>query len=314
MGLGDWRARQQMRDPVRGVFRKTGFYDRHPASNPPGTRMTGVIIAPGVPAMAAEHRVDGRGRWAGQEEFPVVVDRADPARFAILWSELEAVPWRDRELASAPAEADRLSAGPHTSFGPHTSAGPHVGAGPDVGTGSDPGARANVPGPPDPACTQDGGAGPDGPYYPAVQGPALPQATIGQAMRAAAAGRPEFFGARGGRPVPGTPGGGFSPEQSADPLAHSVSMGGSAGQRASAVVAGVREIAIPAGLPSALGGIVDLTLDITVPDGTRYTTVTRVGFSTPERRLRVAAPGTELMVLIDPADRTRVAIDTSGLF
>lgn len=301
MGLGDWRARQQMRDPVRGVFRKTGFYDRHPASNPPGTRMTGVIIAPGVPAMAAEHRVDGRGRWAAEEEFPVLVDRADPARFAILWSELEAVPSRDRELASAQAEADRINADPD------------IGAGPDPGAGPDAGA------PPDPGCGQEGGAVPDG-LYPAVQGPALPQATIGQAMRAAAAGRPEIFGARGargrgtrGRPATGNPGGGLTPDQSADLLVHSVSMGGSAGQRASAVVAGVREIAIPPGLASALGGVVDLTLDITVPDGTRYTTVTRVGFSTPERRLRVAAPGTQLMVLIDPADRTRVAIDTSGL-
>lgn len=294
MGLGDWRARQQMRDPVRGVFRKTGFYDRHPASTPPGTRMTGVIIAPGVPAMAAEHRVDGRGRWAGQEEFPVLIDRADPARFAILWSELETVPWRDRELASAQAEADRLSSGPD------------LGSGPDRGPGPDMGA------PPDSAYGQDGGAGPDGPY-PAVQGPALPQATIGQAMRAAAAGRPEIFLARG-RQAPGSPCGGVTPEQSADLLAHSVSMGGSAGQRASAVVADVREIAIPAGLPSTPGGVVDLTLNITVPDGTSYTTVTRVGFSTPERRLRVAAPGTQLTVLIDPADRTRVAIDTSGLF
>jgi hypothetical protein len=259
MGLGDWRARQQMRDPVRGVFRKTGFYDKHPASTPPGTLMTGVVIAPGVPAMAAEHRVDGRGRWAGQEEFPVLVDRADPARFAILWSELETVPWRDRELA-----------------------------------------------------------------YPAVQGPAMPQATIGQAMRAAAAGRPEIFGARG-RQVPGSPaggftpdgfapGGGFAPGASGDLLAHSVSTGGSAGQRASAVVAGVREVAIPPGLPAAApGGVVDLALDITVPDGTRYTTITRVGFSTQERRLRIAAPGTQLTVLIDPADRSRVAIDTSDL-
>jgi hypothetical protein len=47
---------------VRGVFRVTGFYDKHPSSSPPGTRITGVIIAPGIPATPAEHKVDERGR------------------------------------------------------------------------------------------------------------------------------------------------------------------------------------------------------------------------------------------------------------
>jgi len=46
--------------------------------------------------------------------------------------------------------------------------------------------------------------------------------------------------------------------------------------------------------PSAPGGVVDITLEIRAPDGTRYTAVTRVGFSTPERRARVATVGTQL--------------------
>jgi hypothetical protein len=62
MGLSDRRAKHNMRDPVRGVFRVTGFYDKHPSSSPPGTRITGVIIAPGIPATPAEHKVDERGR------------------------------------------------------------------------------------------------------------------------------------------------------------------------------------------------------------------------------------------------------------
>jgi hypothetical protein len=111
-----------------------------------------------------------------------------------------------------------------------------------------------------------------------------------------------------GRPVPGMPGGGLTPEQAAQMLAS----GG--GERAGAVVLDAREIAIPPGMPSAPTGMVDISLEIRRADGTRYTTVTRVGFSTPERRARVATPGTQLTVLIDRGDRSRVAIHTTGLF
>jgi catechol 2,3-dioxygenase-like lactoylglutathione lyase family enzyme len=110
MGVADWRAKH-MRDPVRGVFRVTGFYDKHPSSTPPGTRITGVITAPGIPATPAEHKVDERGRWADHQELPVLVDRSDPSRFAILWNEVGQVSWQGREMASAQAEADRLNAG-----------------------------------------------------------------------------------------------------------------------------------------------------------------------------------------------------------
>jgi hypothetical protein len=71
---------------------------------------------------------------------------------------------------------------------------------------------------------------------------------------------------------------------------------------------------IPPGMLSAPAGMVDITLEVRTADGTCYTTATRVGFSTPERRARVATPGTQLSVYIDPSDRSRVAIDTSGLF
>lgn len=67
-------------------------------------------------------------------------------------------------------------------------------------------------------------------------------------------------------------------------------------------------------MPSAPAGTVDITLEVRRADGSRYTTVTRVGFSAPERRARVATPGTQLTVLIDPGDLSRVAIDTTGLF
>jgi len=113
MSLGDWRAKRQMRDPVRGVFRVTGFYDKHPSSEPPGTRITGVLLAPGIPATPAEHKVDTRGRWVAKGDLPALIDRSDPSRFAILWSEVTRVSQRDRQMQAAGAEADWLNAEEH---------------------------------------------------------------------------------------------------------------------------------------------------------------------------------------------------------
>lgn len=291
MGLSDWRAKHNMRDPVRGVFRVTGFYDKHPSSNPPGTRVTGVISAPGMPATPAEHKVDERGRWASHQELPVLVDRSDPSRFAILWSEVQNVSWRDSEMSSAQAMADQLNTA-QPGFQPYVEQAPY-------------------PGPP--------GYQPGVPFYPGqpqvqISMASLPpdaaaavQAAVAQALGAAGLGGQQVFGAPG-RPVPGMPGGGLTPEQAAQMAA------GGGGERASAVVIDAREIAIPPGMPAAPAGMADITLEVRRADGTRYTTVTRVGFSTPERRARVTAPGTQLSVYIDPSDRSRVAIDTSGLF
>jgi len=279
MGLSDWRAKRQMRDPVRGVFRVTGFYDKHPASTPPGTRITGVITAPGIPATAAEHKVDERGRWAAHQELPVMVDRSDPSRFAILWSEITRVSWRDSEMSSAEAEAARLNVAPSAPSAPWPGAGTAAPGGP---------APQVVSLPPEAA--------------------AAVQAVVGQALQAAGlTPEPEVLGAPG-RPAPGRPGGGVTPEQAAQMIA------GGGGQRAWAVVTDAREIAVPPGLPAAPAGVVDITLEIAAPDGSRYPAVTRVGFSTPQRRARVATVGTELSVLVDPADRSRVAIGTTGLF
>jgi hypothetical protein len=119
-----------------------------------------------------------------------------------------------------------------------------------------------------------------------------------------------------GRPAPGAPGGGVTPKQAAEVLARA---GRGGEEEADAVVLAANEIEVPRGMRSVLGtpppgGIVDLTLGVTRSDGSGYTAVTRLGFSTPERRQRVAAVGTELKVLIDPADQARVVIDPRGLF
>lgn len=290
MGLTDWRAKHNMRDPVRGVFRVTGFYDAHPSSSPPGTRMTGVIIAPGIPATPAEHKVDERGRWASHQELPVLVDRSDPTRFAILWSEVQQVSWRDTEMNSAQAEAGRINAAqqgfpPYPGPQGYPSYGGQPGFPPFAGQ---PGQVHVVNLPPEAA--------------------AAVQAAVGQALQAAGMGQQQQVLGAPGRPVPGMPGGGLTPEQAAQMVA------GGGGERASAVVIDAREVAIPPGMPSAPAGTVDISLEIRRADGTRYTTVTRVGFSTPERRSLVATPGTQLTVLIDPSDRSRVAIDTSEMF
>jgi hypothetical protein len=111
-----------------------------------------------------------------------------------------------------------------------------------------------------------------------------------------------------GRAAPGTAGGGTTPEQAAAALAQPSGM-----QRATAVVLTSHEVSIPAGLTGGgPAGVVDITLDITPADGNPYTAVTRVSFSTPERRARFTAAGARLNVLVDPADHSRVIIDPSG--
>jgi hypothetical protein len=103
MGFSERRAVRHMKAPVRGLFRVTGFYDV-----PSATVLTGVITAPGIPATPAEHSADNRGRWVGNDELPVAVDSADPARFVVLWDEVDAVSWRSQERKTAQGLADRL--------------------------------------------------------------------------------------------------------------------------------------------------------------------------------------------------------------
>lgn len=117
MGISTWRAKRQMKYPERGVLRVTGFYDALSHSAPSGTRITGIITAPGIPDTPVEHKSDDQDSWAGVREVPVLVDRADPSRFLILWDEAQPISWRDQEL-QAPPEADRITRG---QYGPRTS-------------------------------------------------------------------------------------------------------------------------------------------------------------------------------------------------
>lgn len=99
------------------------------------------------------------------------------------------------------------------------------------------------------------------------------------------------------------PHGGFTPEQSANVLAFG------AGQPATAVVVEVTDVEPEYGTFPPPGGIADLRLEITKPDGSFSTAVTRVAFSSPERRAAVARVGASLRVRVDPLDASKVAIE-----
>lgn len=83
---------------------------------------------------------------------------------------------------------------------------------------------------------------------------------------------------------------------------------------ATGTVLAVREVVVPEGLSGAdAGGTTDLSLDITLPDGSGYSTSMRITFSTPEKHDAVAVVGRSLPVLVNPAARDQVMVDTSKL-
>lgn len=83
---------------------------------------------------------------------------------------------------------------------------------------------------------------------------------------------------------------------------------------ATATVLAAQEVTLPGTFANLMPGtIVDLTLQVAPPDGDGYTTHTRLVFSTPERRARIAAPGTRLPIRIDPNRRTHVEVDRTAL-
>ena len=133
MGISDWRAKKQMKYPERGTLRITGTAE-HPAAGPSGIRITGVITAPGVPAQNVEHETDAGDRLVGAQELPVLVDRADPSRFTILWDEIQPTSWRDpqdplgQEVAGLNAAAG-MGAGGQQSDRPESALGRMFGQG-----------------------------------------------------------------------------------------------------------------------------------------------------------------------------------------
>jgi hypothetical protein len=291
-----------MKDPVRGVFRVTGFYDAHPHSSPPGTRITGVIVAPGMPATPAEHKVDGR-HWADSQELPVLVDRSDPSRFVVLRDEVKPVSWQDRERQAAQAEADRLNAtasnaadgAPHTAGdgSPFGFDGPAEVAFDDVVT----------VGPAEVAFDDVMTVGPDGQVHNTTL---PPEAAAG--VEAAVRQVLEGLGPTLAGESSATPYGGVNPVEAARMVASK------SGERATAIVVAVTDKKPRFAALAPPGGMADLTLEVTRADGSIYTAHSVIGFSTQERRSIVAVVGKRLNVFIDPSTPTKIAIDTAGLF
>jgi hypothetical protein len=69
-----------------------------------------------------------------------------------------------------------------------------------------------------------------------------------------------------------------------------------------------------AGLSSAPGGTWDITVSVTDPNGgAGWEAVTRMSFSSLERRAMRTATGNELPVLVDPDNRIRIIVDVARL-
>lgn len=309
MGARNWLRNHRLSDPVDGTYRLTacsgGAYDASYSN----CLMEGVVTAPGVAPVAVEHRcLAPTKKWPSSgDTLPVVVDRADPQRLRVKWDEIPTGRERGRQAAQGAAEllAQQMGAGPS-------------GTGPVGPASGSPFSGSSSSGSPSEATFSTGDisampeqiqrlvAGIEQAARQAMDGSGTP---AGQSWVNVTVGPEVTVLGAPGRPAPGAPGGGTTPEQAAQAVA-----GRSGMQEATAVVLAAHEVSVPFGMPGASpGGVVDITLDVNGPDGSTYSTVTRISFSTAERKARIAVPGGTLPVLIDPSDRSRIVIDTRRL-
>lgn len=274
MGLRNWLHNRRMSDPVAGVLRLSGCSGAPSGAKYGTCRMFGVVSGSGVGPVAVEHRCAApTARWPRPDQSLPVT--VDRADPTRI-----RVRWqetrtnRERALRVAEREATRSL------------------------TIRDSTASAGTP--------------------ESVRLPAEAQELIDRLTATARAAGAEVTTSMGfdlgdpGRPRPGTPGGGLTSDQAA--ARHDVK--GDALHPATARVIAVHEVRFPPGSPAftcATAGIVDLTLEVTPPWGDDYTTVLRMGFSSPDRRARIATCGTRLPVLINVAARDQIAVDTNQL-
>lgn len=272
MGLSEWRTRRSMRDPVRGTFTRTGDYFTHPGRTPMRSTLTGVITAPGLAAVPAECPADRHGRWVGTEVYPVLVDRAEPTRFVVLWDEIARPDWQADARQRAQDAADRMNADGPAQPPPRISVQVQ---------GMDP----NAPVPDwarelaEQALTNLTGA--------ANTDPAAPTLTVDGELP----------------PMVLNVGGGHPSAAEADRLIRT-------GEPATATVTAITPVDLPqALLPGPDASLVDLSLRVIRRDGSSYPATTRQGFRSAARRAQLAVPGAVLPVRLDPADPARVVID-----
>jgi hypothetical protein len=311
MGIrGRWRA-GHMKDPMAGVFRVAGSYDPHPSSSGHRQRLTGVLVVPGLPPTPAEVDGDTGGRWVGQTELPVTVDRADPTNIRVEWQDVRKFDQQAVARQRAADEAAKLAAGPPAGFpatGPGwTGAGPGWSgstsstttftAGGDTGidvngaigealrrVGMDP-SRMHVTGSPNVEVTVVNGS----------TGAELGPGGMNELFD-------RVFGSAGNQGGAGAPAGGLFGGAGLLPT-----------EDATAVVVAAHEVA-PGVEPRGPGSsLVELTLDVTRAGAPTYSATTRIGFSTPQRRAAVATVGTRLPVKVSPANPALLTVDVSKL-
>lgn len=276
MGLKDWRTKHSMRDPVRGQFQVTGRYDAHPNGSSFRDVLTGVVSGPGVAPTAGEHLADIDGRWVGRDTLPVTIDRAEPTKFVVLWDEVPKPDFRAQARAQAQQAADAARGGQV----PMAKAAPteiHV----------------------------EGGDRPDG---------STPEWATEMVADLARRGL-----------IPGGTVGSIDvqapitvqlPDQVVHLTAGRVSAGEAAqliatGRPAEAVLLSVTDVAVPQqALPGPTASLCDLTLRVKPANDASFVAVTRLGFRSAERRAAIAVVGATLPVRIDPADHSRVVVDS----
>ncbi len=275
MGLKNWIKNRRMSDPVQAVLQLTACSAGSSGAAYSHCRMQGVVTGAEVGPVAVEHYCTApTSRWPQPGQgLPVMVDRADPTRLRVLWKQIPTNRDRARQITEALAQQQARADRHDFSSAP---------------------AEGSAP--------------------PGMEGVAAQvQSLLGQITAAARTGGATVTGSSivyevvgaPGRPMPGTPGGGLTPDQAA----------AAAGlQEATARVLAVHEITPPpepgGGGP---GGVVDITLDVSPATGSGYATTTRIAFSSPEKRARIAIVGRSLPVLINPGARDQIAIDTRRL-
>jgi hypothetical protein len=169
MGINDWRAKRQIKYPERGVLRVIGRHDEHSRPSTTGTRIAGIITAPGMPAARIEHKMEDPARWEGVTAVPVTVDRNDPSKFVVMWEELDSGAWQD------PGDVNPVGTGVPSGYGPNIRTSASIRIGPDN-------MPINVPIPPEAAARVQSAVGKlFGQGRGGVLGQALSEA-VGQAL------------------------------------------------------------------------------------------------------------------------------------
>jgi hypothetical protein len=281
MGLFD--RLKGISEPVDAEFRIVACSGNSGGAVYENCTMDGVVSGPGIDPVSVHHTslVTPTAKWPYPGVvLPVIADRQHPDRLKISWGSVPNS--RDVARSLAAQEAQRMADTGNQGASSGTA-------------GGTPTTMADLP-----------------PQYQSMIGDIVARAQAAGATVTTSFG-PDSYDTQvvgaAGRALPGAPGGGLTPAESAA----TASGGAAAGlQPTTATVIAAHEVPIPAGVAgSAPGGVWDLTLDVSAAPG--YSTVLRVSFSSVSKRQQIATMGRTLPVLSDATHHDRIAIDTSRL-